>query len=109
MGLKDSIEECKPHKDPLQRPDYIEAEVQAIRALHRGEADERQQRMALEFLLRAFGTHDISFRPGDALSTAFAEGKRFAGTTIVWMLKVAPVRTDRDKTATRKVKEDGGK
>ena len=109
MALKDSIEECRLHKDPLERPDYIEAEVQALRAIHRGEADERQQRMALDFLMRAFGTHDTSFRPGDAFMTAFAEGKRFAGTTIVWMLKAAPVRTDPDKTATRKVDEHGTK
>ncbi len=96
-----------PHKDPLQRPDYIEAEVQAVRALHRGEADQRQQRMVLDFLMRAFGTHDTSFRPAGDHLTAFAEGKRFCGTTIVWMLKAAPVRTDPDKTATRKVEEHG--
>ena len=104
--LKDTIDQCLPHKDPLERPDYIEAEVQAVRAVHRGEADARQQRMALDFLLRAFGTHDVSFRR-DPYATAFAEGKRFAGTTIVWMLKAAPVRTDPDKTATKKVDEHG--
>lgn len=106
MALKESIELCFPHKDPLERPDYIEAEVQAVRAVHRGEADSRQQRMALDFLMRAFGTHDTSFRPADALATAFAEGKRFAGTTLVWILKAAPVRTDPDKTATKKVKKN---
>jgi hypothetical protein len=95
MALKELIEECRLHKDPLERPDYIEAEIQAVRAVHRGEADARQQRMALDFLLRAYGTHDTSFRPG------------FAGTTLVWMLKAAPVRTDPDKTATRKVDENG--
>lgn len=105
--LQEKIEQCLPHKDPLQRPDYIEAEVQAIRAIHRGEADARQQRMALDFLMRAFGTHDISFRPAGEHLTAFAEGKRFCGTTIVWMLKAAPVRTDSDKIATRKADEHG--
>jgi len=109
MALQDRIEECLPHKDPLQRPDYIEAEVQALRAIHRGEADARQQRMALDFLMRAFGTHDISFRPAGEHLTAFAEGKRFCGTTIVWMLKAAPVRTDPDKIASRKVDEHGSK
>lgn len=104
--LREKIEECLPHKDPLQRPDYIEAEIQALRAIHRGEANERQQRMVLDFLMRAFGTHDISFRPAGEHLTAFAEGKRFCGTTIVWMLKAAPVRTDPDKIATRKVEEN---
>ena len=105
--LKDSLEECVPRKDPLARPFYIEAEVQALRAVHRGEADDRQQRMCLDFLMRVYGTHDTSHRPGDPYATAFAEGKRFAGTTLVWMLKAAPVRTDPDKTATRKVEEKG--
>ena len=104
--LREKIEECLPHKDPLQRPDYLEAEIQALRAVHRGDADERQQRMVLDFLMRAFGTHDISFRPAGEHLTAFAEGKRFCGTTIVWMLKAAPVRTDPDKIATRKVHEN---
>lgn len=106
MALKESIELCFPHKDPLERPDYIEAEIQAVRAVHRGEASARQQRMALDFLMRAYGTHDTSHRPGDPYATAFAEGKRFAGTTLVWMLKAAPVRTDPDKTATKKVKKN---
>jgi len=105
--LREKIEECLPHKDPLERPDYIEAEVQALRAVHRGDANDRQQRMVLDFLMRAFGTHDISFRPAGEHLTAFAEGKRFCGTTIVWMLKAAPVRTDPDKIATRKVEEHG--
>lgn len=106
MALKESIEQCLPHKDPLERPDYIEAEIQAVRAVHRGEASARQQRMALDFLMRAYGTHDTSHRPGDPYATAFAEGKRFAGTTLVWILKAAPVRTDPDKTATKKVKKN---
>ena len=101
--IRDTVGECLPHKDPIERPDYTEAEVQAVRALRRGDATPDQQKRALEYMLRAFGTHDTSFRPGDPLATAFAEGKRFAGTTLVWMLNVAPTRTDPDKIATRKV------
>ena len=104
--LKPKISQCVPHKDPLARPDYTEAEVQAVRALYRGEADGRQQKMALEYMLRAFGTHDTSYRPGDAHATAFAEGRRHAGTPLVWMLFDAPTRTDPDKIATRKVEDD---
>lgn len=106
--IKDSIEECLPHKDPIERPDYTEAEVQAIRAVHAGKADDRQQRLALDWFIRACGTHDISYRPGSERDTAFAEGKRFMGTTLVWMLKTAETRTDPDKIATRNM-EDGGK
>lgn len=101
MPLRDKREECLPHKDPLERPDYIESDVQAIRALQRGDASPRQQQQALQWMVRAFGTHDTSFRPGDPHSTAFAEGRRHAGTTLVWMLNSAPTRTDPDKIATR--------
>ncbi len=104
MGeLRDSIEECLPRKDPLERPDYTEAEIQAVRACWTGTASERQQRMALDFMIRAFGTHDISMRPESPYLTAFAEGKRFAGTTLVWMLKSAVTKTDPDKIAVRNV------
>lgn len=106
-GLKDTIEECLPHKDPLERPDYTEAEAQAVRALYSGTATERQQRVALDFMIRACGTHDISMRPESPYLTAFAEGKRFAGTTLVWMLKSAPTRTDPDKIATRNLEHGG--
>jgi hypothetical protein len=104
--IRATIAECLPHKDVLERPDYTEAELQAIRALAAGNASERQQILALEYMIRAFGTHDISYRPDDPYATAFAEGKRFAGTTLVWMLKSAPARTDPDKIATREMKDD---
>lgn len=99
--IQASIAECVPVKDPLDRPHYTEAEVQAVRALWEGQATPRQQKMALEYMLRAFGTNDTSFRPDSQYLTAFAEGRRFAGTTLVWMLKVAPTRTDPDKIAAR--------
>ncbi len=104
--LREKLEHCLPHEDPLERPDYIEAEIQAVRAVWRGDADARQQRMALDFLVRAFGTHDVSFRPRDPHLTSFAEGKRFAGTTIIWAIKHAPTTTNPDKIAARKVGDD---
>ena len=103
MTIRDTVGECLPHKDPAERPDYTERELQALRALSRGTATESQQQTALEYMVRAFGTHDASYRPGDTHATAFAEGKRFAGTTLVWMLKSAPARTDPDKIATREM------
>ena len=99
--IKESIADCKPRKDPLTRPYYTEAELQALRAVWEGVASEHQQRMAMEYMVRAFGTYDTSFRPGDPYLTAFAEGRRHAGTTLVWMLKAAPARTDPDKIAAR--------
>jgi hypothetical protein len=104
--IRETVAECLPHKNPLVRPDYTEFEVQSVRALARGKASERQQIAALEYMMRAFGTHDISYRPNDPHGSAFAEGKRFAGTTLVWMLKSAPTRTDPDKTATREMDDN---
>lgn len=99
--IKESIADCKPRRDPLARPYYTEAELQALRAVWEGVASANQQRMAMEYMVRAFGVHDTSFRPGDPYLTAFAEGRRHAGTTLVWMLKAAPARTDPDKIAAR--------
>jgi hypothetical protein len=106
LAIKEKISECLPHPNPLKRPDYTEAEIQSLRAVHDGSANKRQQRMALDFLMRAFGTHDISFRPGDPHETSFCEGKRWCGTLIVWMLKAAPTKTDPDKIAIRKIDKE---
>jgi hypothetical protein len=100
--IRTKIEECLPHKDPLERPDYTEAEISALRAVQRGEGDARQQRLLCDYLIRAAGTHDISYRPGDSTATAFAEGKRWVGNTFIWMLRVAPTRMDPDKVAVQR-------
>ena len=105
MTIKDKISECLPHPNPLKRPDYTEHEIQALRAVHNGKADKRQQRVALDFLMRGFATHDISFRPEDPHLTSFCEGKRWCGTLIVYMLHQAPTKTDPDKIASRQIEE----
>ena len=108
MGeIRDTVAECMPKKDPLERPDYTNFEAMALRACANGKASERQQKAAIEYMIRAAGTHDMSYRPEDPHGTAFAEGKRFVGTTLVWMLKSAPTRTDPDKISAREI-EDGG-
>lgn len=103
MALRKDVLECVPNPDPLARPDYTEAEAHAIRALRDGVASDRQQKMALDFMIRAFGTYDTSFRPDNQYLSAFAEGRRHAGTTLIWMLNAAPTRTDPDKIATRMI------
>ena len=104
--LQEKIEQCLPKRDPHERPDYTEAEAQALRAIYRGEASERQQRMGLDCLIRIYGTHDMSYRPENSHATAFAEGRRNAGTTLIWLLFDAPTNTDPDKISTRKVGDD---
>ena len=106
--IRESVAECLPNPNPLARPDYTEAEISAVRAVWAGVANPRQQKMAIEYMLRAFGTHDTSYRPGDPYLTAFAEGRRHAGTTLIWMLKAAPTRIDPDKVSARHVNEEQG-
>ena len=106
--IRISLEECLPNPDPTEHPDYTEAEVQALRRLWDGTATADQQRLALDYWIRACGTHDRSFRPESDRLTTFAEGKRFMGTNLIWMLKSAITRTDPDKISTRSIGEQGG-
>jgi len=103
--IRDTVRECLPHKDPTAPPDYTEADVQAIRAVWNGNATAEQQRRCIGWMLAAFGTHDMSFRPSSDRLTSFAEGRRHAGTTIIYMLKTAETKTDSDKIAVRLVGE----
>lgn len=102
--LRRKPEELLPKPDPVARPDYTEADVQALRAVARGTATADQQRRAIRWLIeQACGTYDLSFRPESERLTDFAEGKRWVGMTIVWMLQTAPTKTDRDKIAVREI------
>ena len=53
-------------------------EVQAIKALTRGEATVDQQFAVVKWLEKATAVTEMSYRPSDR-DTAFAEGKRFVG------------------------------
>ena len=68
----------------------------------------RQQRLAMEYWIRACGTHDMEFRADSERLTTFAAGKRFMGTNLIWMLKTAPAKTDPDKIAARSTGEEHG-
>lgn len=67
---------------------YSPSDVGAIQALDRGDCPEHLQKQALRFIIeQACATYDQSYN-GDPHDTAFAEGRRFAGNTIVKMLKL---------------------
>ena len=56
----------------------------AIKALAAGNANQDQQRRALDWIVRVLcGTYDLSFRPDSERATAFAEGKRHVGLQII--------------------------
>ncbi len=67
------------------------ADVAALQAMRRGEANADQQVRALEFILDTICDIDgMSFRPGSDgdRDTAFAEGRRFVGNQIVKLTKL---------------------
>ena len=104
MALRKKESQRVPHRDPVEAPDWVEADVQALRAVWRGHATSDQQKRAMEWMINAFGTYDLSFRRGgpDAdRDTIFAEGRRHAGMILVHMLKYAESKTSLDKIATR--------
>ena len=68
---------------------YDPADIGAIQALGRGEAQPHQQTRALKWIVEAVcGTYDQSFRPDSERETAFAEGRRFVGLTLVKATKM---------------------
>lgn len=76
-------------KDVLAIDDLDKADIISVQALARGVADAWQQKKALEVILyKVCGFHDLSFRPGAADETAFAEGMRFCALKINKLLTI---------------------
>ncbi len=70
---------------------YVKADVSALQAVRRGEANADQQVRAMEFILEAVCERNgMSFRPGPdgARETDFAEGRRFVGNQIVKLVNL---------------------
>lgn len=65
-------------------PAYGLGDISAIQALANGTADAAQQQRALKWIIHQLCcTYDLSYRPGEADETTFAEGKRFVGLQLV--------------------------
>lgn len=84
----------KPRQRAWIPPDYNDAHVTALQALSRGEANEKEQKRALDWIINnCAGTYELSFRSdqdGGDRETAFAEGRRFVGMQVVKMVNMAP-------------------
>lgn len=83
--------EKKRSKGPWEPVSYEIADVAAIQALLTGTATPDQQKRALRWIIEsAAATYDQSFWPGEdgARNTAFAEGRRFVGNSIVKMTRL---------------------
>lgn len=84
---------------PWMPADYTVADVAAIQALARGDADEHMQRRALKWIIETNArTYDEQYFPDNARDTDYALGMRKVGQQIVKLIK-----TDLSKL---KAKED---
>lgn len=70
-------------------PPWEPADVSAIQALARGDASPDQQKRALDYIINAAGTYDLSYRPDSERDTAFAEGRRSVGLNIVKLVHIS--------------------
>lgn len=74
---------------PLFPTPYDKSQVAAIQALSRGEANEGQQKLALQFIIEdVCKTYDEPYRPDSERDTIFALGKRHSGMEIVKLMKL---------------------
>lgn len=71
---------------------YSAADVEAVKALQNGTANDEQQRRALAWVInKAAQTYEVSFRSdaeGGDRETAMAEGRRFVGLSLVKLLNM---------------------
>lgn len=84
----------KPRPPVWQPVDYSHADVVAFQALAQGKADAAQQARALRWVIEgAAATYELSYRSdmdGGERETAFAEGRRFVGLSVVKMVNMPP-------------------
>lgn len=76
------------HK-PYHPPQWDDADAIAIQALANGNANEGQQKRALDWIInQCCRTYDQSYHPDNPTDTVFAEGKRYVGNHIILMMKI---------------------
>ena len=80
-------------KPPLSSPwlpaPYIKADIVALQALERGEAEPDQQKRVLKWMIeRLCRTYDPSFIPHSDRESDFAEGRRYVGLQLVKLINI---------------------
>jgi hypothetical protein len=89
---------------PWKPPQYDLADIVALQALLRGEANPEQQKRFVKWLVEsACSTYQPSYRSNNPYDTAFAEGRRAVGLNIVTMsvLNVSTLRSKQDEISQR--------
>ena len=99
--LRKGLDKLQQHEDPLLTPNYVEADVQALRACQDGNATEDQQRRTIAFIInKVCGTYDCAARRTER-DTNLALGKQRVGQHLVYYLNDAPTETPAAKIAAR--------
>lgn len=82
----------KPRDRAWMPVPYTADVIIALQALGQGNANEGQQKLALNWIIQdASGAYELSYRSdadGGERETAFAEGRRFVGLQTVKLLKM---------------------
>lgn len=77
-----------PADDPRAPATYNKRIVYAVKALVAGNANDEQQKIALNWIINnCCGAYDLEFRADDR-SSAFAGGKRFVGLQIIKLVNM---------------------
>lgn len=78
--------------------DWELADVTALQAMERGDANADQQKRALAWIInKACLTYESTYSPVSAHDSSFAQGRRFTGLQIVKMLKLNAAAISRAK------------
>lgn len=80
----------------LSPPIHENADIHAFQSLARGEATPAEQKRALDWMIRAANTYEVSFHPDSERLSAFAEGRRFVGLQIVKLLNLNLSKLQKD-------------
>ena len=73
--------------DPWNPAPVEHADILAIQAITRGDANQEQQLRVMRWLERASAVGEMSYRPSSERDSAFAEGKRFVGLQFFTLAK----------------------
>ena len=72
------------------------AEVVALKAVAKGEADPGQQHAVLQLIVKKFAqAHDLTYIPGDPDGTAFLSGRAYVGKSILKYLNYPASKLDK--------------
>jgi len=89
----------------MDRPQYSEADIQAIRAVDNGSATPDQQKRAMNYIINyASQAYDMCWRIDPSMKD-LALGQALVGQHIVHMIKHAKTKTSADKIAARNLTE----